>query len=394
MPRVNGAKGIDMRLRNRAPLVAGLLALTLSGCDGGDARVEKQQGQAGNEQGEVVVADPVADDVLTAGSTVRIAAEVQGDVAAAGGEVTVAGPVDGYVMSAGRRVALEGRVGNDVWAAGETVDVVGTVGNNAMVAGRLVHLHPESSIGHDASLAGETVTAEGRVERNLRIGAATARIGADVGGAVHARADRVRVLPGAVIRGDLVVRALAPPEIAPEAQVLGAVRYEEIERGGMWQWPLSWLLSFAALLLLALAVAKLAPAWSDRVTATLRAHVGKSFAGGVALLLGLPLAAIALAITLVGIPLAAALLAIGVLLMLLSGVFVAYRVGEWTLARLHRREASRWLRLVTGVALVSLGVSLPAVGWLMAIAVVIAGMGALALERWEARGRLRPAHTA
>jgi hypothetical protein len=48
-------------------------------------------------------------------------------------------------------------------------------------------------IGHDARLAGNTVTAEGRVERNLDIGAETARIGANIGSTVSARADHVFV---------------------------------------------------------------------------------------------------------------------------------------------------------------------------------------------------------
>ena len=159
------------------------------------------------------------EDVHTAGRTVHIQNEVAGDVAAAGAEVTIVGPVNGYVMSAGRSVTLDGRVGNDVWAAGETVTVDSPVGGNAMLAGRSVNLGRNAVIGHDARLAGNTVTAEGRVERNLDIGAETARIGADIGGTVNARADRVSVLPGAVIRGDLVVRANQPPEISPQAHV-------------------------------------------------------------------------------------------------------------------------------------------------------------------------------
>jgi UDP-3-O-[3-hydroxymyristoyl] glucosamine N-acyltransferase len=76
-----------------------------------------------------------------------------------------------------------------------------------MMAGRIVTLGRNAVVGHDARLAGDTVTAEGRIERDLNIGAETARIGADVGGAVRARAGRVSVLPGAVIRRDLIVRA-------------------------------------------------------------------------------------------------------------------------------------------------------------------------------------------
>jgi hypothetical protein len=174
------------------------------------------------------VQDRFTDDLHTAGRIVHIQQEVTGDVAAAGAEVTIDAPVDGYVMSAGRAVTIAGRVGNDVWAAGETVNVDNTVGNNAMLAGRDVSLGRNAVVGHDARLAGNTVTAEGRVERNLKIGAETARIGGNIGGTVSARAERVSVLPGAVIRGDLFVRANQPPDISPQAHVLGQVHYEDL----------------------------------------------------------------------------------------------------------------------------------------------------------------------
>src|SRR6185369_3128440 len=63
------------------------------------------------------------DDLVTAGSTIRVMNEVTGDVAAAGNDVTIDAPVDGYVMSAGRRLTLVGKIGNDLWAAGETVNI-------------------------------------------------------------------------------------------------------------------------------------------------------------------------------------------------------------------------------------------------------------------------------
>jgi cytoskeletal protein CcmA (bactofilin family) len=328
----------------------------------------------------------INDDLMTAGQTVRVDAEVDGDLAAAGSQVTIAGPVDGYVMSAGRTVTLDGRIGNDLWAAGETVRVGGPIENNAFVAGRTVHFEPDASVGRDARLAGNTVRAEGRVERNLTIGAGTAQIGAEVGGDVDAHAARVSVLPGAVIHGDLDVTAAQPPDISPQAKIVGHVRYEKLQqRAGWLAWPLPWLLWFAALLVMGIAAMALLPGWTARVAAMLRTHVGRSFLTGFIGLVLIPIAIGVLAVTIVGIPLAIVLLAVYVALLLLSGVFVSYRVGEWLLARAHRAQASRWMRIVLGALVVSLGMTLPGVGWIVGIIVVMAGMGALALERRDAR---------
>lgn len=326
------------------------------------------------------------DDLITAGRQVRIEDEVEGDVAAAGAEVSIQAPVSGYVMSAGRNVRLDGRVGNDLWAAGETVDVDGTVANNAMVAGRVVHLHPGATIGNDASVAGNTVMIEGRIERDLNIGASTARIAGDIGGSVDARATRVSLLPGASVRGDLLVRAEEPPEISPGARVLGQVRYQQVERGpGVASWPFVWLLGFGAILTLGLALNLLAPAWPAKVAETLRRRAIASFLSGLAVFVLATLAAAVLAVTVVGIPLAVVLAALYVTALVLAGVFVSHLVGDRVLRLMSRPHASRWARLAVGALLVSLGVSLPFVGWLVLLAVLITGAGSLVVERSQRR---------
>jgi hypothetical protein len=336
------------------------------------------------------VIDSGSDDVHTAGRTVHLRDEVAGDVAAAGAEVTIDGPVKGYVMSAGRWVMLDGRVGNDVWAAGETVTVDSPVGNNAMLAGRTVNLGRKAVIGHDARLAGNTVTAEGRVERNLDIGAETARIGANIGGTVNARADRVSVLPGAVIRGDLVVRANQPPEISPQAQVMGQVRFEDVSRSRWVEWPGQWLFLFLGLLVLGLASLAFAPAWPVRVAATMRTRTWASILSGVFMLVVIPIAIASLAVTLIGIPLAIVMFAFYIATLLLAGVFVSYRTGDWLVARLHRMQTSLWMRMILGVLVISFAMSLPTVGLIFTAIVMVLGAGALVLER---RSQRMHAHT-
>lgn len=324
----------------------------------------------------------IADDLVTAGETVKVDAKVQGDVAAAGADVTIGGAVQGYVLGAGRNVRIDGPVGNDVWAAGETVDVDNTIGNNAMLAGRLVRLRPGAVVGEDAHVAGDEVTVDGRVERDLRIGADVAQISGTVGGSVHARADRVRVEPGAVIGGDLIVRSPRPPEVSPGAQVSGEVRYEEARGRWLWRsWPALSFLTFVALLVLGLAATAVAPARAGRVADMLRSQPGWSVVAGIITLALVPVGIAALAITVVGIPLAAVMLALYILFLLMSGVFVSHGVGGWLLERAHRTQSSPWARVTLGALVVSLAITAPMVGWVVALAVVIAGTGALVLEQ-------------
>jgi cytoskeletal protein CcmA (bactofilin family) len=330
---------------------------------------------------QLTITDPVADDLLAAARELHVRAEVKGDVAAAGERVTIDGPIDGYVMSAGRTVTVDGRVGNDLWAAGEIVDVSSSVSNNAMLAGRSVRLGSDALIGHDARLAGNTVTAEGRVERNLRINADTARLGGEVGGDVHAEARQVTVLPNAVINGDLVIRSSQRPSISRDARIVGETRFEQVEQRGWLSWPRIWIASLLALLLLGFAAIALSSTWPARVAATMRTRPSGSVLTGLGVLVFTPMVAGVLAVTLIGIPLALVLVSLWLAVLVLSLVMVAYRVGGWLLERMNRPQASPWTRMAVGVLVVSLAISIPFAGWLLAIAILIAGTGALVLER-------------
>jgi hypothetical protein len=345
-----------------------------------------------SEPQTAVTDDVVQDDLLTAGRTVRVGAEVEGDVAVAGSDVTVSAPVKGYVMSAGRTVSVEAPVGNDLWAAGERVDIAGPVGNNAMIAGQTVRLQPGATIGHDAKLAGDEVRSEGRIVRNLTIGARRAEIGGDIGGVVHASADHVTVLPNAIVRGDLIVRAAEPPVISPGAQVMGNVDYQRTGGAGWWlAWPVLWSCLFLSLLALNLIGLYVAPTWFSRVADTLRTRPLLSLLAGVVVLIAVPIVIAILLITLIGIPLAVVLTAAYVIALVLSAAFVSYRIGLWVFDRLHRTGVSRWAAMLVGAFLVSLAISLPMVGGLIALAVVSIGAGALAVEWRDRRLRMQPA---
>jgi len=333
--------------------------------------------------------DPNDNDVLTAGREIVVRQAVRGDVAAAGADVTIDSDVAGYVLGVGRHVTLNGRIGNDLWAAGETVEVASAIGNNAMIAGRTVALHSDSSVAGNARLAGNTVRSEGRVTHNLQVAGRTVSIGGDVGGNVSARGERITVLPTAVIRGNFIVESPRPPEISPDAQILGTVRHEAADpRGGWMTWSGFWMWSFLALFVLGAATFFFAPVWPRDVGGMLRARPGTSLLAGIALLFLVPVAILVLAITMVGIPLAVVALGLYIALLLLSAAVVSYRLGDWILARIGRPWMSRWLPLTVGVLALSLLVSLPNVGLVVGLVAMTWGAGAIFLERRGYQSRL------
>lgn len=339
----------------------------------------------------VVIDRPVQDDLVAAGQNVKLSADVQGDVAVAGADVNLEREVRGYVMAAGRNIEINGPVRNDLWAAGETIMVNSPVGDNAMLVGRRVELHSNSAVRGDARIAADTVLVESPVERDLEIAARSARLSANVGGSVHARVQRLTVLPNTVIRGDLTVSGPYAPEISPAAKILGKVHFNQIAARSPWSWLWWWIISATTLLVLGLTALLFSPSWATHVADTIRLRPGASALTGLLGMLLLPILFGLLLVTVIGIPLAIVLFALYLVAILLSGVFVAYLVGTWIFNALHRQNASRWLRMIAGVFLVSLLISLPWIGGIAQLIVLLLGFGALVLERRHSRDRSPPA---
>src|SRR5690606_13741499 len=141
---------------------------------------------------------------------------------------------------------------------------------------------------------------------------------------------------------------------------------------------------FLALLVLSLAALAIAPAWSERVVSELRRRTVASLVAGVIVLIAVPIVIAILLVTVIGIPLAIVLTAAYAAALVLSAVVVSYLVGRWRSARAHRGGVSRCGAITLGALVVSLGVSLPFLGPIVALAVILAGAGAVAME-WRDR---------
>lgn len=322
------------------------------------------------------------DDLILAGNNVTVQGEARDDLIAAGNEVTIAGAVQGYILAAGRNVTVSGPVGNDLFAAGATLRLNAPVADNAVLAGGEIYVQPNAIVQHDALLAGGRVEIAGKIMRDLKLAAGEAQLASEVGGSVEARVGQIKILPTAVIRGNLKVYSPAPPEVAPQAQVLGRIEHIQIEREN-WavSWLQRWVYSFLALSLVGLVVIALSTWWTERVVTVLTQRPGATLLIGLGGLVLIPVAMVLLLITVIGIPLAFIVLALFVVALLLTGVFAAWLAGGWLLAKFNRPTPAPWARIIVGALAVSLLVSLPLIGWLTGLFVLLAGLGALLLER-------------
>jgi len=349
----------------------------------------------------------IDDDMAVSGNLVRVGGRINGDLAAAGGTVVSEGSILGDLLAAGGNVTVRDTVGGSLRVVAGNAEVTSRIGRSATIFAGTILLEPGGSIVRNASLAGGEVTVLGPVGRDLTISAGQAAVGGTVGGSLTARVDRLTLLPEARVQGDLDVFGAQPPEISPEAKIIGRIRYHpvsEMAHGSLPQapsilsrianWAGRWLLQATGLFLLSILALTLAPRGFSGVAASLRRDVGRSALYGFAEIAAVPAAALMLMLTIVGIPVALTMLALYGAVLLLAETVIADRVGAWVLHRCFRRyaqaPASSYLRLCAGSLAVALLASLPFIGGLLQCAFLLVGSGAIlaaiddSRRRWKA----------
>jgi cytoskeletal protein CcmA (bactofilin family) len=383
----------------------------------------------------------VEDDLYVGAETVTVEGTVQGDLVAVGGTVRVnGGTVEGDLISAGRTVIVNGTVEDDVRIAGQAL-LVGEdaqITDDLIAAGFSLGTEPGSTVGGELLYGGYQALVAGNVEENVR-GAMTAfELSGEVGGNVNVAVDGGgappaggRFAPGppavsiptvepgltltdtARVGGDLHYESSSRGDIASGAQIGGDVAYEqrpaeEVQpaQTGASAVLLESLRRFVVLLLIGLLLVWLTPRLVRGVADTVRSQPLLSLGWGVldflivmvASLLVLA-ATILLAIvfglvTLGG--LIPAIVSIGVLtdavlvvaflisVFYLAPVVVSFLGGRMLLGRFQpERAAGRVLPLVVGVLLYVILRAIPILGAVVALLVVLLGLGALSVWAWR-----------
>ncbi len=336
-----------------------------------------------------------SEDYYSAGQNIDVKSEnAAADVVVAGTNVTISGDVKGYLMAAGANVNVNAPIGNDLWAVGANVVVNAPIADNAMLAGSSVVLEQNATIGKDARIAAGSVDVKSRIGRNLNISAGNIQISSEVGGNVTVFAENFTLNPGTIVQGDLIVNSPNPPSISSQAKVNGRVEHRVTQssqdsnyKGG--GWFSSWFLTFLWITVLGLAAVWFSTVWTNRVAEMLKKDALKSLLVGMVTALVVPFVFVILLVTVIGLPLAFILGAMSFVGFMLSGVFVAYFVGEWVLNLLKRWQDSNVLKIIFGALIITIVMSLPWIGWLAKLAVFFFGFGAFLLERRDLFRQLR-----
>jgi cytoskeletal protein CcmA (bactofilin family) len=344
-------------------------------------------------QGDTIVVGPgetVNDDLYVFGQTITIQGTVNGDVIAAGQTVTVAGPVHGDVMAAGRSVIVAGPIDGAARLAGQTLEINAPIGHDLLAAGATVDVGSGAPIGRDLLIGANTATVAGPVGRSIQVGAQTLTIGGPVGGDVLARVTTLRLGTDATIQGSLSYSSNQDAIMDPGAVVWGGTTRlpmapasaEPGPAAQFGQGVLAWFQTLVGLSMLGLTIVLLFPGFGRRTTETLSRQPWPSVGIGLAVLVGMPLAALLLFIVglliggwwlgLLGLALYIGLLPLGY-------TMVGLYVGRSIMARAGRPAVGDGWALLAGLAAMGLVSLVPLVGGAVLFAALLFGLGSSVL---------------
>jgi len=317
----------------------------------------------------------LSDNYFGAGGALALAAPVAGDAFLAGGTVKIANPVGGNLFTAGGRVELDAPVGGDVRAAGGEVN-----------------LGPGAEIGGDTAVAGSRLVLDGVYRGRLAAAGASVVLRGHALGDVDVRSADFRIEPSARVDGHLKYQTAQEVSVPPGVQIAGGVEHVPAEArrfawfprpglhrdSGRLHWP-----RLVALWIAGALYAALFPTLASRVGAQIANEPWVTVGIGVLAALVVPVAALALAVTIIGLPLAFIALLGYVLLLFCGYIAGAMWVADAALVRARAAGSGRMLWRLLALAAVLIALVLvrrvPLVGPLAILLVWWAGIGALVL---------------
>jgi cytoskeletal protein CcmA (bactofilin family) len=364
----------------RIPLIAVLLTV-------GWSLDPQQVGETVTKRGTIL------EDVYLAGGTIDVSADVQGDVVAAGGRISIGQRVTGDVLAAGGTVDIGGDVLDDVRVAGGTVTLHGHVGGDAVATGGTVELEPEASVGGRAWFGGGDVRVAGRVATHLKAAGQHVTISGTVHGDVQVTGQEVEILPSARIAGSFTYRSPHPARIDSAAVISGGVVRLPYHEPSLAEEVLRRLIVVAALGALGAVLILVFPGFSHGAVRTLSGEPWLSVGLGAAVLVGTPVAAVLLMVTVVGSALGVASLVVYALALMAGFLTGALCTGDlllgWMRPGATSSVGSSVVALLVALIAISLVRWIPVLGGLVSFGVLLFGLGALVLQGYRAWKRWR-----
>jgi hypothetical protein len=357
----------------------------------------------------VVISQPVYEDLYVAGGNITINASIHGDLIIAGGTVIINDTITNDILLAGGNVTFNGFVGDDIRCAGGNIHISKNVIGDVVIAGGEVAIDKGVTIG-GLITAGGNITIDGDVNGEIKGGFGNLMLNGNVAKDIDCRGGKITV-NGTV--GGKSILAARDIVIGNNAAFNGDVRYwnktgtvdfkQSLKNGkatydpslriksGRWYYMgsatilgLLWYLGMA--LVMILIIQYLFSATMKKAADTFFNSTLKSLGLGFLYFIVVPVAAIVAMVTIIGLP-AGLLLLFGYFILILLAISITSVVmANW----FNNRNNYKWnfwrmAFAAFGIFIVlRLTSMIPFAGWLILIVTVCIAFGAILLNvNWK-----------
>ncbi|MGZ8557482.1 MAG: hypothetical protein ACXWWC_04085 [Chitinophagaceae bacterium] len=357
----------------------------------------------------VIINQPVHDDLYLAGGTITINAPVYGDLIVAGGTIIINDTITNDILLAGGNVTFNGFAGDDIRCAGGKIYISKNVTGDLVVTGGNVIIEKGVSVGGLLASGGK-ITVDGDVNGEIKIASGDLTLNGNISKDIDCRGGKITVNGNISGKSVLAARKIV---VGNNAVFNNDVRYwnkqgsldfkQSLKNGkaiydpslriqtGEWYYlgaatvlGLLWWLGMA--LLMILIIQYLFSSTMKKTADTVFNHTLKSLGFGFLFFIAVPVAAVVSFITVVGLPIGMLLIFIYVTLILLATVITSVVTANW----FNNRNNYKWGngRLVFaafGIFVLLKLISLtPFAGWLVMILLVCMAFGGILLTvNWK-----------
>jgi hypothetical protein len=349
----------------------------------------------GNPNYKLPAGEEVKTDLFVAADRTQINGDVDGDLVVFSHSVTVNGHVKGDILCFAQDLTVNGPVDGNVRAFSQTIVITSNIGKNVMVFGSEMNLRDTANVGGTVTLFTGDTALNGHVAGDLLAFGGNFDINGVLGHDAAVQADTLSIGSSAEIKGRTKFAGKREAEVSPSAKLGSPVEFTLKKRSPennyssarfYWHETLLWGASFV----FGLVILLLAPGFFFDAERACR-KAPQAIGLGLLFLVGTPIAAIIVCITIVG-------LGVGISALLLWAIAIysaQVYVGSWLGERIIGEGVGvgpALGRLAVGLLILRAVYMLPYIGGWIAFLVLIWGMGAmlLALYRYM-RPQLVPA---
>jgi cytoskeletal protein CcmA (bactofilin family) len=314
--------------------------------------------------------------------------KVETDLLVAAGNVIIEGDVTGEVVVTGGNVLISGEIGKGLKIYGGNIELSGTANEGAQVFGANVEItgHVKGRL----SAAGMKLILDGTFDDEVDASGGRIEVNGTFAEGLNLYAYRAELGPETVIEGDLEYTVEENLTKDPAASVKGEIkditeqtREEQADKLRQIRLVFSGVL-FLSFVVTGLILHAVFPKYLGRVSNNMLKSFSQSILVGFLAVIGVPLAAVVMAITVIGIPTALILTSAYFIAMYLSFVVAGTFVGRLMIgAFTSKQQSPMMLSMFIGLLAICLVSFIPRVGPFLTALLTISGFGGFVIGLYK-----------